>query len=622
MKSTKACLLAIHFWIALCRKPVGESTALALDLARSDEPTPGRVASLRPPGFRLVVMSCAGLALMTACTGSWGQPSRAPGSAVTPPGPNTGAQLHPSPVSIITRPEHDEAFDSGCALPNPILRRIRRGYYPGRSPDIFVVPRKPNFFADMETSTTHSGPWDYLQKVPLVFYGPGFIRPVGPVDLHRNITLADLSPTLAELLQTDPPQGTKGRTLRKILVPRHLRPKPPRLILTVVWDGGGWNVLKAWPHDWPMLASLMKDGASLSDVRVGSSPSVTPSIHATIGTGVFPKQHGISGIELRLPNGEVNVGAFRHRSPVLLKAPTLADVYDIATGNAAKIGLFAYKSWHLGMVGHGAAFPGGDSDLAIILNQQENPVTNTAYYSAPRYTGTLPGLASSLRRVDLDDGRLDSRWMGHEVLGDDPRQRRDTPAWVLYQTKIVKEIIHRENFGKDGVGDLFYTNFKQIDEVGHAWNLINPEMQSVLRYSDSVLASLRDFLDEEVGSHRWVMVVTADHGQGPDPRSVGAWPINDSELKADVARFVGVDVEDLVLNQSPVGLWLDESVMSRANISMTEVSNMLLDYRLADNVPRGSRIPEDYQVRGREPIFNAVFPSREIRRAWICARSS
>src|SRR5918997_1552601 len=37
---------------------------------------------------------------------------------------------------------------------------------------------------------------------------------------------------------------------------------PPRLVVVVVWDGGGWNVLERWPDAWPTLGRMMRAGIS------------------------------------------------------------------------------------------------------------------------------------------------------------------------------------------------------------------------------------------------------------------------------------------------------------------------------------------------------------------------
>ena len=61
--------------------------------------------------------------------------------------------------------------EAACNVPVEYVRRIRRGYYPGRSPEIVLLPRAPNYIGSF-ASMSHSGPWDYVQHVPLIFYGP------------------------------------------------------------------------------------------------------------------------------------------------------------------------------------------------------------------------------------------------------------------------------------------------------------------------------------------------------------------------------------------------------------------------------------------------------------------
>ena len=523
----------------------------------------------------------------------------------------------PTPVRRVTEPAKGW-FESGCALPRDILERIRRGYYPDRSPDVIVVPREPNYFGGF-SGTSHSGPWDYVQEVPLVFYGPGFIKSRGDLRLGREVTLADLAPTLAELLGFSYP-GTRGISIDEALVPESKRPSPPRVIVTVVLDGGGWNVLRAWPDAWPNYARLMEEGASVSDVIVGSSPSVTPAVHTTIGTGVFPKQHGITGIGLK--EGDSVVGAFAHKSPEHLTVPTLADVYDPATGNQSKIGMLAYKSWHLGMIGHGAYASGGDKDIAAIVNTSEQLVTNRELYSLPSYLGNVGGLEEDIRSVDLEDGKRDFMWQGHKVL-DDPAERRDTPVWVRYQTRLLEELIEREGFGRDEVPDLLFTNYKHLDEVGHNYNMLSVEMQAIIRSTDeTLLEELPRFLDSTVGKKRWVMVVTADHGQGPDAQAAHAWPIAMELLSADIAEHFGLETGDLILSTSPVGFWFKEETMQKEGITEDEIAEFLLDYRLEDNVNPNAELPQQYEPRLQEPIFSAAFPSAGLPRIWGCAKDS
>ena len=528
--------------------------------------------------------------------------------------PDSGVRFTPPEIDSVTAAPRGW-MESACALPRRYVQLIRRGYYPVRSADVTVVPREPNWFGGF-LSMSHSGPWNYLQHVPLVFYGPGFIRRAGDVTVDREVTLADIAPTIADLIGAELPPGIAGRTLDEVLLPKAERAGKPAVVVTVAWDGGGWNVLDAWPDAWPQLKRMAREGASVQDAVVGSSPSVTPSVHTNIGTGTFPRHHGIIGIEQRIGDNP-ETGAFAHRSPANLLVPTLADVYDQATGNAALIGMFAYKSWHLGMIGHGAYLEGGDKDIGVILNQTETFSGNPQYYDVPGYLDSVPGLGRAIRKVDLDDGELDETWMAHAIL-DDPTERRDTPAWVLFQTDIIKALLAREGFGADDVPDLFYTNYKQIDEVGHNWNMVNEEMGEIVRYTDTQLRVLERFLNETVGKERWVIIVTADHGQGPLPEASGAWPINMGETTKDVAAHFGVEADDIFDNTGPVGFWLNRGALKSNDITAGDVADFLVNYRLEENMPGGEKVPPLWRDRADELVIEAAFPSERIGRIWRC----
>ena len=551
---------------------------------------------------RSLAVAMALLVIAAACTDDGG-------------GKNDPADAFPEPN--FTAPEIAEVtepaggwLEASCELEPEILERTLRGWKAGRGPDVLVVPRFPNFFGGF-IQTGHSGPWDYLQETPLVFYGPGFIRPLGRYEAPREVTLADVVPTLAELIGVDFPDAA-GLPLSNILVPASKREGPPKLVLEVVWDGGGTNVLETWPDFWPELAKLMEGGAAPQGAIVGSSPSVTPATHTTLGTGVFPDEHGATSITIRVDGAITD--SFKGKDADYVDVPMFSDVYDIATGNAAKIGMFAYKSWHLGMMSHGASWPGGDKDMAVFLNPAEEYETNPDLYYLPPGLEKVPGLKKAVREVDLLDGELDKTWMGHDVLGS-KRYRRDTPVWVLHQTNVLKALIQREGFGDDDVTDLFFTNYKQPDEAGHNWNMLSPEVAETVEYTDAELKKLVDFLNKEVGEREWVMIVTSDHGQQPDAEATHGWPIFMTELVADLAEHVGIPESEL--EGTAAGMFVLQE-----GVSFEEVAEFLVSYTIEDNIPEGrDDIPEQYSDRMQEPIFEAAFPADAAERVSGCVGS-
>lgn len=509
-------------------------------------------------------------------------------------------------------------LDASCSLPDKILQRIERGTVVGRSADLHMVPRYPNYFGSFKIST-HSGPWDYLQRVPLVFYGPGFIEAAGDVTLDRPVTVADIAPTFAELLGYDFPADRPGRALTEVMVPQGQRPDPPALIVLVVWDGGGTNVIDRWPDAWPFLKGLMTNGSSILDTTVGSSPSVTPATHATMGTGAFPNQHGIPDIPLR--NGERVPDSYPNKSAKFLELETLAEMFDRDNANAPLVGMIAERGWHLGMMGAGALLPGADRDFAVMTQGGEGELTtNLDYYRLPHYMRDVPGLAADEDTVDASDGNLDGAWMNHP-LPEIHRAGAANPVWTLYQARLIRRLVDRAGFGQDDVPDLLFTNVKEIDLVGHVYNLVRPEMASQLSHADDALRQLVDHLDTTVGSGKYVLALTADHGHGPDFRSFDAWPISMDQVRLDIATRFGVRITELFQAQRPTGLWLRPSAMTTNDISLEDVANFLIDYRLEDNTKRNQVISTQYATRLKERLFAGAFPTARLDEVLTCAES-
>jgi hypothetical protein len=307
-------------------------------------------------------------------------------------------------------------------------------------------------------------------------------------------------------------------------------------------------------------------------------------------------------------------------APDGLNLQTLGDIYDRATANRAEVGMVAERSWHLGMLGHGAQIDGGGKDVAVMWTEDHELVTNPEFYGLPRYLKRVGGFENAARTIDLEDGRADQMWFGHDLS--DPSRLRLTPVWSVHQTTLLKELIDRDRFGGDRIADLLFINYKDIDLVGHVWNMINEEMRSTISYSDDALAQLTRYLDAHVGRRRWVMVVTADHGQAPDPRSVGAWPIAIDAVEKDAARHFDVDAGDLFADERPTGFWLDRDFAQRRGITAEAVSNFLLRYRMRDNVTDNGSVPRQYRTRMNEELFAAAFPNERLGAIWTCARKA
>lgn len=468
-----------------------------------------------------------------------------------------------------------------CGMPSDWLERTRRGYFEARSGQISVVPEQPAYMQTGGGGWSHSGPWPYLQDVPLVFYGPGLIPETGEVD--RPVTLADVAPTMATLMRGA--VQSDGESLPEVaeLGEELLERDAPRLIVNIVWDGGGWNVLENWPGDWENLLRLMERGVNFTRATVGSSPSVTPAVHTTLGTGVFPSSHGITGVPVRDESGEVVDAFLEGSSSRFIQVPTIAERWDVQNANRAKVAMVGYEPWHLGMIGKGAEAPEGDKDDAVWLDTETNEwITNPDHYALPASVERDEELAEYTEELDRADGQDDDTW--ERVPLDDVTRLEETPAFIRHHEDVLERLIVEDGYGKDRVTDLIYTNFKQIDRLGHYFNFDSPEVNGALLATDDALGALVDVLDEEVGAGRYALVVTADHGQQPDAVDIDGYGIDPKEIKADIDAEFG----PITRAVWPTEVFLFEDELEARGVTVAKVARFLGDYRLGDNRPDDS----------------------------------
>jgi predicted AlkP superfamily pyrophosphatase or phosphodiesterase len=113
---------------------------------------------------------------------------------------------------------------------SPLLEAMADSYSPGRSGDLFIVP-KPYWLMDGTAAdkkrnygTGHGTPYNYDQHVPILLMGYG----IRPGEYYGEVTPADIAPTLASLCGiTLAPRD--GHVLDEALSRRSPAPTPPKL---------------------------------------------------------------------------------------------------------------------------------------------------------------------------------------------------------------------------------------------------------------------------------------------------------------------------------------------------------------------------------------------------------
>ncbi len=508
----------------------------------------------------------------------------------------------------------DQAFaDELCSSVNNVwLQRIANAYRSDWSGDIQILPAYPN---PVDGGLSHAGPWDHLQDVPLILWGPGYVK---PGVYHEPASLTDIAPTAGRLVKFDYP-APDGQALTQALLPEQDRPLP-KLVVTLIWDSSGRNVLDEQPDAWPYLRSLAEEGAWFENATVGIANSNTPPGHAAIGTGTFPSTNGVIDEYVRI-HGELEHPG--DKGPVLLLWPTLGDLYDQAMNNEPIVGGVATLASHSMMVSHGSLWNGGDRDISVMRQQIDAetggaeavewnlPNTMRLYFDFPTYANTVSKIDGFNRELDQADGALDGNWRDHSIEG--LRNGFDTPARTPYQTQLIEAVIKREHFGQDDVPDLLYINYKAIDTTGHAFGLDSVEMEDTVAYQDRDLKVLVDFLNEQVGEGEWVMLITADHGAQYPAEAVGGIPIDPNRVRALLYEAFDADDDDVDLFQvvRPTQTWVDPDELAENGFTLEDISAFVR------GLTGGEVARTDFTLApGQEDelVYETAFPSRIIER--------
>ncbi|MBI3473691.1 MAG: alkaline phosphatase family protein [Candidatus Solibacter usitatus] len=114
-------------------------------------------------------------------------------------------------VAHVARVYTRDQLTGGVAMEDAIGRRIMNGYHHARGADVMIVLEPYWMYASR--GTTHGTPYGYDTHVPVIFMGAGVKAGRYPQRIIPN----DIAPTLAYLLEVEPPSGAAGRILTEIL---------------------------------------------------------------------------------------------------------------------------------------------------------------------------------------------------------------------------------------------------------------------------------------------------------------------------------------------------------------------------------------------------------------------
>ncbi len=379
-----------------------------------------------------------------------------------------------------------------------------RSYFPGRSGQVFMVPKEQWFVTSRDPlyRFMHGSPYDYDTHIPVLFHGAavreaGIVCSAGDSTGHR--------PDDRRMIGAQSLPTYTGRVLNEAIAGS----TRPRVVTVMVLDAMRADYFDKHASVMPTLTRMRKEGAWFSQARIKTQPTVTGVGHANIGTGSEPRFHGIVvNTTFNRATGK-SQEAYDQLDTRELMALTLADAWNLQTDGAAIIiGQGGAIRATAGLVGRGACLISGKKIFAASYGGPDGGwETNPTCYTMPAVLKTLVG-----RPVWEAAG---GTWMGHDIAS--AQKFRASALFQKYESEALLAVINESAIGADDITDLVFVNMKGPDYTAHAHGPDSAELRETLAELDRQMAAYLALVDKKAGPQRSVTVVTADHGSPTEP---------------------------------------------------------------------------------------------------------
>jgi hypothetical protein len=405
-----------------------------------------------------------------------------------------------------TQPAPAAAMAARSPLRQQWLDMFARGYFPGRSGQLYVVPREGDFITERDPLYVfmHGSPWDYDTRIPLLFHGAPFAKTGQWKDAAVQ---QDIAPTIGALIGAPSLATYTGRPLANAVSTVMGR---PRVVTVMVLDAMRADYFDKHADVMPTLTRMRREGAWFGETRANVLPTVTGVGHATIGTGSDPRFHGITVNNLFNRATGKPQPAYAGLDPGELMALTLGDSWNLATNGAAVIiGQGGAIRATAGLVGRGSCLVGAKKVIAASYGGNDGGwETNPNCYTMPDALKPLTG-----RKIWEAAG---GTHMGHDIAS--AAKFRASSLFQRYEAEALMAVVEASAVGADDITDLVFVNMKGPDYAAHAHGPASPELRETLAELDRQMTRYLALIEKKAGAGRSLIVVTADHGSPGDPQ--------------------------------------------------------------------------------------------------------
>ena len=333
--------------------------------------------------------------------------------------------------------------------------------------------------------------------------------------------------------------------------------KKPKLIVLVSIDQMRGDYLSLFHSQMEYgLKELSENGVVYTNANHNHFNTTTAAGHATIATGCYPSNHGITGntIYNRLTKRqqysiEDTTVSFVGTDSIFLQKVSSNRLLKPSFGDRIKATHPETKYYSVALKDRSSILMGGKSaNRAFWFNAATTTMVSTNHYTTPfpewaKHFAANEVLAKELQEgwyLEKDFERLNTTSVDsvpqekdrfyptfpHTLTSFDTSKVNEyeagaffwnTPYGDQYVLEFAKQLIEKENLGQDEVVDVLTVGLSAADVIGHHFGPNSFEVLDYYNKVDRYLADFLTFLNKTIGKDNYVLVLTSDHGVVPFP---------------------------------------------------------------------------------------------------------
>ena len=353
--------------------------------------------------------------------------------------------------------------------------------------------------------------------------------------------------------------------------------QPIRLVVIVVLDQFRADYLTTFASHWrDGFRTLLAEGAVFTRAAYPYLHTDTCAGHFTIGTGTFPRTHGMvsdlwwdreSRRSIECTDDDQSPLVTYGRVSKLAKsarrsmAPSLADELRGQRPGTRVVSLSMKARSAIGLAGRAGdavtwfeETAGVGSFVTSRVFASEPVPAVRAFLTRDSFENdfgrfwTLRDPRETYRNPDAGVGeRPRQPWTGlfpHEIRGatngrdDAVALWRASPFSDAYLGRLAAEMVDAFKLGSRDATDFLGVGFSSSDTVGHPFGPASRELEDTVARQDDLLGALIRHLDARVVRGRYVLALSADHGVSDVPVTRGANRVASEDLRERIEEIL------------------------------------------------------------------------------------